>query len=72
MTGNALRRAQAFLGYTQAQMAARMGLSLATYQRRLRLADEAIPVAEESHVMRLVEDRSVEVLWINPDMEGVE
>lgn len=46
MTGNALRRARAFLGYTQVTMAEALGLSLATYQRREALAEEAIPRAE--------------------------
>lgn len=55
MTGNALRRARAFLGYTQTQMAAAMGVSLATYQRREALAEEHVRVTEESHVLRLLD-----------------
>ena len=57
MTGNALKRARAYLGYTQTQMAAAMGVSLATLQRRETLAEEYIPVAEDSHVLRLLEER---------------
>lgn len=46
MTGNALRRAREFLGYTQPTMAELLGVSLATYQRREALAEEHIPKAE--------------------------
>ena len=56
MTGNSLKRARAFLGYTQTQMAAAMGVSLATYQRREALAEEHVRVTEASHVMRLLDD----------------
>ena len=57
MTGNALRRARAFLGYTQSQMAAACGMSLATLQRREALAEEHVRVTEESHVLRLLTER---------------
>lgn len=53
MSGNALRRAQAFLGYTQEEMARAMGISIATYQRRVALAEEYIPLAEGTHVREL-------------------
>ena len=56
MTGNALKRARAFLGYTQTQMAAACGMSLATFQRREALAEEHCKVVETSHVMRLLDD----------------
>ena len=56
MTGNALRRARAFLGYNQTRMAEACGMSLATYQRREALAEEYIKVAENSHVLRLLDE----------------
>lgn len=55
MTGNALRRARAWLGYTQAQMASEMGVSLATYQRREALAQEHVRVVEASHVQVMLD-----------------
>ena len=55
MTGNALKRARAFLGYTQTEMATACGMSLATFQRREALAEEHVKVVEESHVMRLLD-----------------
>ena len=53
MTGNSLKRARAFLGYNQEQMAASMGLSLATYQRREALAEAYVPLAEGTHAREL-------------------
>ena len=61
MSGNALRRAQAFLGYTQDEMAAAMGISIATYQRRVALAEEYIPLAEGTHVRCLTKRRALDV-----------
>lgn len=54
MTGNALRRARAFLGYTQDEMAQALGLSLSTYQRRERLGDDYLPISEATHASVLV------------------
>ena len=62
MTGNALRRAQAFLGFTQDEMAHAMGVSIATYQRRVALAEEYIPLAEGTHVRCLTKRRALDVL----------
>ena len=56
MPGNALRRARTYLGYTQTQMATAMDVSLATFQRREALAEEYIPMVEDSHVFRLLEE----------------
>ena len=62
MSGNALRRAQAFLGFTQDEMAAAMGISIATYQRRVALAEEYIPLAEGTHVRCLTKRHALDVL----------
>ena len=62
MTGNALKRARAFLGFTQPEMACAIGISLATYQRREALAEEYIPLAEGTHVRCLTKRRALDVL----------
>ena len=62
MTGNALKRARSFLGFTQDAMAHACGLSLATYQRREALAEEWIPKAEATHVRVLTEDHATYLL----------
>ena len=62
MTGNALRRARAFLGHTQTEMAAAMGLSLATLQRREALAEEYVPLAEGTHARELTRAHALRVL----------
>ena len=62
MTGNALRRARAFLGYNQAEMAYAIGVSLATYQRREALAEEYVPLAEGTHVRELTRRHALSVL----------
>lgn len=69
MTGNALRRAQAFLGFTQDEMAAAMGVSIATYQRRVALAEEYIPLAEGTHVWCLTKWRTLETIDAVPTTE---
>lgn len=65
MTGNALKRARRFLGYNQSKMAEAMGVSLATYQRRERLAEEYVPIAEATHARSLVKDAALKDLTIN-------
>lgn len=71
MTGNALKRARAFLGYTQEQMATACGLSLATYQRREALAEEYVPIAEATHVRELTREAALRVLDMAEEAEYV-
>jgi hypothetical protein len=66
VTGNALREARRFLGYTQPQMAEFLDVSLATYQRREAMAEEHIPGPEGFQVEAMVMQRSgsTEGQWI--------
>ena len=59
---NVLVRARDFLGWTQAEMAESLGLSLRTYQRREKLADEYIAAPEHTHAKTLVALKAVEGL----------
>ena len=59
---NVLVRARNFLGWTQAEMAESLGLSLRTYQRREKLADEYIAAPEHTHAKTLVALKAVEGL----------
>ena len=71
MTGNALKRARAFLGFTQTEMAAAMGLSLATLQRREALAEEYLPCAEGTHVRELTREHAMRILDQSEEAENV-
>ena len=72
MTGNALRRARAFLGYTQTDMATAMGLSLATLQRREALAEEYVPLAEGTHARALTRAHALRVLDFADEAEALD
>lgn len=63
ISGNALIRARRFLGFTQPEMAARLGFSLSTYRRREALAEEYIPEAEGTHVRHFVRSEVDARLW---------
>ena len=62
MTGNALKRARAFLGFTQAQTAVALDMSLATYQRREALAEEYVPRGEAALMRELTKDHALKIL----------
>ena len=70
MTGNALKRARTFLGFTQPQMANAIGISLATYQRREALAEEYLPRAEGTHVRELTREHAMRILDQAEEAEG--
>ena len=71
MTGNALKRARAFLGFTQPEMARAIGISLATYQRREALAEEYVPRAEGTHVRELTREHAMRILDQAEEAENV-
>ena len=72
MTGNALKRARAFLGLTQTDMATAMGLSLATLQRREALAEEYVPLAEGTHARALTRAHALRVLDFADEAEALD
>lgn len=64
---NMFTRALAFLGFTQAQMAEALGMSRATYQRRERLVDADLPLAERTHVKGVVATCVLKVVFDEED-----
>jgi len=60
---NPLRRARAFLGLTQEDMAQAWGVSRSTYQRREALAEEYVKPADDTHARVLVARKTLEAVF---------
>ena len=71
MTGNALKRARAFLRFTQPEMARAIGISLATYQRREALAEEYVKRGESALVRELTREHAMRILDQSEEAENV-
>lgn len=68
---NVLERGRHFLGYTQEEMAKRLGYSRSTYVRRVRLADEYIPSPEIVYIEELVKEKAVRDVFQSKEKEEV-